>query len=169
MISRVAQIAHGWIGAGDSGMARRYIANRTLRVLVCESDQELSETLKRVLLNNPLVAECDVANSISTAKHMLRFGHTDIVFLDFFGIGCYESSDLIFALRKKSAGVVFVLLADDTEFSDNSSFFFGERRRLLHYYRLARHLQDSELASAVHPVVVHCMMDLGMSADIKPE
>jgi hypothetical protein len=150
-------------------MARRYNASRTLRILVCETDQELSETLKRVLLNNPLVAECDVANSIGAAKQILQFGHTNIVFLDFFGLGRYESSDLIFALRKKSAGVVFVLLADDTEFSDNSSFFFGERRRLLHYYRLAGRLEDSELASAVHSIVVHCMMDLGMSADIKPE
>jgi len=135
-----------------------------LRILICDSDRGVSDALGRALAADRLVASTREADSIAAAKEVLNAKGANIVFLDFLAFGWYESTDFIFAFRRKDPSVVFVLHVDDEAIGQNASFFYGERRRLLVYYRLARHLEGAELAAEVHSVLVHCMMDLGMSA-----
>ena len=135
-----------------------------LRVLICDSDPGVSDALGRALAADRLVASVREVNSLAAAKEVLSANGADIVFLDFLAFGWYESTDFIFTFRRKDPHVVFVMHVDDEALSADAAFFYGERRRLLVYYRLARHLEGAELAEGVHSVLVHCMMDLGMSA-----
>jgi hypothetical protein len=101
------------------------------------------------------------------AKKSLEANHIDIIVLDFFGLGIYESGDFIDAVRRKWPEVVIVMHADAEMFELNASYFDGARSRLPHYYRLSRDLDGEALAAQADEVLGHCLMDLGRS--VAPE
>lgn len=136
---------------------------RLLNVIICDSDPACGAQLLLELSDSELVNDIYQADSLGTAKRILADGNADVVFLDLFGLGLYESSDFIVAVRRKYPQVVFVLHAEDRMFDEQRSFFDGVRRRLPEYYRLARHQEGVDRTGAIQKVLEHCLFDLGYS------
>lgn len=136
---------------------------KLLKVIICDSDRAAGAQLRLELSHNGLVSDIYDADSLGTAKTILADGNADVVFLDLFGLGLYESNDFIVAVRRKYPQVVFVLHADDRMFDEQRSFFDGVRRRLPDYYRLARNQKGVDRTGAIQKVLEQCLFDLGYS------
>jgi len=139
------------------------ISAKLLRVIICDSDRVAGAQLRLELSHNRWVGAIYDADSIAAAKTILADGNADVVFLDLFGFGLYESYDFIAAVRRKYPEVVFALHADDSMFEEKKSFFDGVRSRLPDYYRLARHQEGVDRTVALQKVLEHCLFDLGYS------
>jgi hypothetical protein len=143
-------------------------SDRRLKVLVADPRSDARLKLKGALERSNRVSDVHEAGSIGAAKKALRDGDTDVLFLDFFGFGVYESTDFIAAVRRKLSAAVFVLHADDSMFAEHASFFDGARRRLPEYYRLARSQDGIDLTREIYRVLRQCMTDLDIRIPEQP-
>lgn len=132
-----------------------------LSVLVVDPSAESVNRLVRELRAVPVVTRISTADTVASLGSLDRTTDVNTVFVDPLAFDLNEVSREIFSVRNRAPGIVFVLHMDINEAERRrGEVFSGERRRFLHYYRLNKNTQPSELGANLEVALDLCRYDL---------